>query len=642
MTQILPVSPIYFNVKTYGAKGDGTTDDSAAITAAFSAANSAGGGYIYFPPGTYISSTEQDVPSNCTVGGSGYNSIIRRRTGSSSYLVNVLRVNSKSNVRITNLQIDGQKADIITNYSATALSSPYIYTTCNGVYVTGASTDVTIDHCWIHDAYFGNVAPDSVDGMVIESNYLYNGRDNQINGRVQAALGGICTHVTVADNIVIGAGPQSTANQFSGIQFIRSTYLTITGNVCELFGNTNTHEGDGIGLEGCRHVTISGNTCTHNLDQGIKVDWTVEGVPAAWDAIDSYVPGDCVSYLSNNFVAATYNTNATPPSTATSNTNWTYQATGPYNQRSVDVTISNNVCSDNNYFAATGDSSNGILVQNAEDVLVEGNKIYGNYYGFSQGSSVRSLTIRGNDIYNNQSVGIAFYNNSNAYGPFLIENNYIARNGAKGIDVVVPMVIKGNTLHANAGAGIAVNITGTVVQAHPFFLIQSNVGIDNGDDMVLVNGGFASTVPVEVRDNYAAASTTQPRFLGENGTPTRCVNNRVDTQNVELWYFTSTGSVWIDSNSRQMKSVTANYTVGVLDDIVLVTPASATTITLPAPNATHPSAQPGRMVTVSKTNTSANAVTLATAGGTINLASLVVGNQTAVRLVSDGTNWNPA
>lgn len=641
MTVILPVPTTYFNVKVYGAKGDGTTDDSAAITAAFSAANSAGGGYIYFPPGTYISSTEQDIPSNCTVGGAGSNSIIRRRTGSSSYLVNVLRVNGKNNVRITNLQIDGQKADIITNYSTTALSNSYIYITCNGVYVTGASTNVMVDHCWIHDAYFGNVAPDSVDGMVIESNYLYNGRDNQINARVQATNGGTCTHVTVANNVVLGAGPQ-TANQYSGIQFIRATYVTITGNVCQLFGNTTTSEGDGIGLEGCRHVTISGNVCTHNLDQGIKVDRTVEGLPAAWDAVDSYVIGDCVSYSGNNFVAATYNTNATPPATATSNSNWTYQAAGPYNQNSVDITITGNVCADNNYFASFSSSTNGIFVQYAENVLVANNKIYGNYYGIYQGQNVISWTIRNNDIYNNEVEGIAFYNNTNAYGPFLIEGNYIARNGAKGIDVVVPVEVRGNILHANTGAGVAINITGTVVQAHPFFLIQGNTCIDNGDDGVLVNGSFASAVPVEVRDNYAPKSTTQPRFLGENGTPTRCVNNRVDTQNVELWYFTSASSVWIDENSKPVTSVTANYTVGVLDNIILVAPAANTTITLPAPNATHPSAQPGRMITVSKTNTSANTVTLATAGGSINLASLVVGNQSAVRLVSDGTNWNPA
>jgi hypothetical protein len=42
-----------FDVTTFGARGTGTTDDSAAIQAAIAAANDIGGGVIWFPPGTY-------------------------------------------------------------------------------------------------------------------------------------------------------------------------------------------------------------------------------------------------------------------------------------------------------------------------------------------------------------------------------------------------------------------------------------------------------------------------------------------------------------------------------------------------------------------------------------------------------------
>jgi polygalacturonase len=44
-----------FNVKTFGAKGNGTTIDSPAINAAITAANKAGGGTVVFPAGTYQS-----------------------------------------------------------------------------------------------------------------------------------------------------------------------------------------------------------------------------------------------------------------------------------------------------------------------------------------------------------------------------------------------------------------------------------------------------------------------------------------------------------------------------------------------------------------------------------------------------------
>jgi hypothetical protein len=47
-------TPDWVNVKTYGAKGDGVTDDTAAIQAAINAVQAAGGGVVYLPAGTYI------------------------------------------------------------------------------------------------------------------------------------------------------------------------------------------------------------------------------------------------------------------------------------------------------------------------------------------------------------------------------------------------------------------------------------------------------------------------------------------------------------------------------------------------------------------------------------------------------------
>src|SRR4051812_44770306 len=50
------MSPLY-NVKKYGAKGDGKNLDTKAIDKAITAANEAGGGTVYFPAGDYLSVT---------------------------------------------------------------------------------------------------------------------------------------------------------------------------------------------------------------------------------------------------------------------------------------------------------------------------------------------------------------------------------------------------------------------------------------------------------------------------------------------------------------------------------------------------------------------------------------------------------
>lgn len=56
VTKRAPVSAAvpFVNVKTYGAKGDNLTDDTAAIQAAVDAVFAAGGGTVYFPSGTYL------------------------------------------------------------------------------------------------------------------------------------------------------------------------------------------------------------------------------------------------------------------------------------------------------------------------------------------------------------------------------------------------------------------------------------------------------------------------------------------------------------------------------------------------------------------------------------------------------------
>ena len=51
----LPAS--WYNVRHYGAKGDGATVDSPAINRAIDAAAMSGGGTVYFPPGVYVSYT---------------------------------------------------------------------------------------------------------------------------------------------------------------------------------------------------------------------------------------------------------------------------------------------------------------------------------------------------------------------------------------------------------------------------------------------------------------------------------------------------------------------------------------------------------------------------------------------------------
>src|SRR3982751_1693817 len=60
---IAPASAAAFNVKDYGATGNGSTNDTAAINKAINAASTAGGGVVEVPAGTYKSANSIHLKS---------------------------------------------------------------------------------------------------------------------------------------------------------------------------------------------------------------------------------------------------------------------------------------------------------------------------------------------------------------------------------------------------------------------------------------------------------------------------------------------------------------------------------------------------------------------------------------------------
>lgn len=65
-----------YNVKDYGAKGDGATDDRLAIQEALNVAHDAGGGIVYIPDGHYLTSKCIIIGDNCTLAGSGAGTVL--------------------------------------------------------------------------------------------------------------------------------------------------------------------------------------------------------------------------------------------------------------------------------------------------------------------------------------------------------------------------------------------------------------------------------------------------------------------------------------------------------------------------------------------------------------------------------------
>lgn len=145
------------SVKNYGAVGNGTTDDTAAIQAAIDAVSAAGGGTLLFPEGVYgISASASPVgPSGLLHGllvqgsvcliGQGRATTIRRIGATSFHLINV---RSPNGAEIRNFRIDGQATALPISPTSTSNLGAGILVES----LTSTETkNIIIDSVWIDD-----------------------------------------------------------------------------------------------------------------------------------------------------------------------------------------------------------------------------------------------------------------------------------------------------------------------------------------------------------------------------------------------------------------------------------------------------------------------------------------------------------
>lgn len=103
-------TPNFANVKLFGAKGDGTTDDSSAIHAALNHLNSVGGGILFFPSGTYITTGVNIVHSNIHIHGSSKGStVLKRQPNGGSHVLNFGQGTQIYNCSVQHLTIEGNR-----------------------------------------------------------------------------------------------------------------------------------------------------------------------------------------------------------------------------------------------------------------------------------------------------------------------------------------------------------------------------------------------------------------------------------------------------------------------------------------------------------------------------------------------------
>lgn len=223
-----------FNVKDYGAIGDGSTDDITAIQNTINAATAANGGVVFFPAATYIISSSIVPKSNVTLMGVKDASILKMSAsnGRTIYLVNAA---------LSNFTIDSM------TFSGSVNSFPTVPTRTRTTSGNGAETAIYIS---------GDQDPFLVGGGAI-SNFTMRNCKIQNHAALPMRISGTTGTVKVVDCDFIN-------NQDPG--FIFNEEVIFNNNHC-MNGADN-----GVSLSrGNKKITCVGNTIENIAFQGIFI-----------------------------------------------------------------------------------------------------------------------------------------------------------------------------------------------------------------------------------------------------------------------------------------------------------------------------------------------------------------------------------
>lgn len=283
MTFISLIPSIYVNVKQYGAKGDGITDDTTAIQNAINAA--ATGSVIFFPAGTYlVSSTIQLVAELAYLGTTGSYGSSTIKQKNSSNLPAVLAASgwynnntfSDNPVRIENLLIDGNNSNNTTSHGIVLMNYDSIIRECTVINAPGCG--IVISSINRSGGTLSNTAVENriesckISGAGTHGIWIHDSGNNATDGYLDSCIVSGTTQDGIHMDTAVGWFIQHNhtyATAMNAYELLNCYSTYVIGNEVDGYGNSGTanyYSGIGMTLIGPRASIIEGNTINVNQE----------------------------------------------------------------------------------------------------------------------------------------------------------------------------------------------------------------------------------------------------------------------------------------------------------------------------------------------------------------------------------------
>ncbi len=273
-----------YNVKTFGAAGDGSTDDTTAIQSAVSACVTNGGGTVLFPPGTYF------INSYSTVGGSN----------------DCIRINNTGSTPIT-VALEGRDATVTTPLGLNVNPSLVNVFHFFGAHVN--SSVRSMKFVGTHGLIQGTIAAVAVSGGNNNTGFLMTGCESHNFGQHVWMSG--CTSPRIIGNTFIqdkgrdsgnfglpaglGTAPNVAIFVYTSADFQCSNVVVsenyYDGCALGLSGTTYSWPGDGLLAGTAQGWLVTNNVIKNHAFEGIQINARNGSSPQFTTLASSYTAG---------------------------------------------------------------------------------------------------------------------------------------------------------------------------------------------------------------------------------------------------------------------------------------------------------------------------------------------------------------